>query len=55
MALQNERKDYEGLSIPDHVQSYMDEGLDRMEAMKRAAKDRGLSKREIYQALNSHK
>lgn len=27
------------------------QGLDRKEAMKRVAKDRGVGKREIYQAL----
>ena len=30
---------------------YEDQGLDRKEAMKRVAKDRGVGKREIYQAL----
>ena len=27
------------------------QGIDRKEAMKRVAKDRGVSKRDIYQAL----
>ena len=30
---------------------YTDQGADRKEAMKRVAKDRGISKREVYQAL----
>ncbi len=31
---------------------YTDQGTDRKEAMKLVAKDRGVSKREIYQHLN---
>ncbi len=30
---------------------YESRGIDRKEAMKRVAKDRGVSKRDIYQAL----
>ena len=30
---------------------YMDAGMDKKEAMKAAAKDRGVSKRDIYQEL----
>lgn len=39
------------MSIPEHVQHYMDQGLDKKEAMKKAARDRGVGKRDIYQAL----
>lgn len=39
------------ISIAAHVQHYLEQGFDRKEAMKRAAKDRGVSKRDIYQAL----
>lgn len=39
------------LSILEHVAHYEQEGLPRKEAMKRAANDRGVSKRDIYQAL----
>jgi len=37
-----------GLSIPDHVESYMEQGMDKKEALKRTAEDRGLPKREVY-------
>jgi len=37
------------LSVADHVRHYMDEGLDKKEAVKRAARDRGVPKNEIYQ------
>lgn len=40
------------LSIEDHYQKYLDEGMDRSEAMKKVATDRGIPKREVYQALN---
>ncbi len=43
--------EYENLSIEDHVQRYINQGMDKKEAMKAAAKDRGVSKRDIYQAL----
>ena len=32
-------------------QIYLDQGLEKKEAMKRTAKDRGVSKRDIYQKL----
>ena len=39
------------MSLQEHMKVYEDQGLDRKEAMKRVAKDRGVGKREIYQAL----
>ena len=39
------------ISILEHMQRYLDEGVDKKEAMKRVAKDRGVGKRDIYQAL----
>jgi 16S rRNA (cytidine1402-2'-O)-methyltransferase len=39
------------MSIPEHVKYYMDKGIDKKEAMKMAAKDRGVGKRDIYQAF----
>lgn len=46
-----EMQEFLSMSIPDHVQYYIDQGLDKKEAMKQAAKDRGVGKREIYQVL----
>ena len=41
------------LSIEEHVLHYInEEGMDKKSAMKAAAKDRGVSKRDIYAALN---
>ncbi|MCC8102507.1 MAG: 16S rRNA (cytidine(1402)-2'-O)-methyltransferase [Clostridiales bacterium] len=42
---------WEALTIPEHVALYEAQGMERKEAMKAAAKDRGISKREIYAAL----
>lgn len=43
------------LSMPlkEHMKLYETQGMDRKEAMKQVAKDRGTTKREIYQALLS--
>ena len=42
---------FDNFSISEHVTMYEKQGMDRKEAMKKAAKDRGLSKRDIYQML----
>lgn len=42
---------WQQLSISQHMQHYLDMGIDKKEAMKKVAKDRGVSKRDIYQAL----
>ncbi|NLU53153.1 MAG: 16S rRNA (cytidine(1402)-2'-O)-methyltransferase [Clostridiaceae bacterium] len=50
-----ENKDFSNLTVEEHVNMYMEKGHSRMDAMKLAAKDRGISKREIYSILNSEK
>ena len=42
---------WEQMSLEDHVQYYMDQGIDKKEAMKKVAKDRGISKRDVYNSL----
>ena len=42
---------WESMSIVEHVDKYIADGMDKKEAMKAAAKDRGVSKRDIYQEL----
>lgn len=37
------------MSMEEHMELYENQGLDRKEAMKRVAKDRGISRREVYQ------
>ena len=46
-----EQASWESLSIQEHMAHYEEQGIDRKEAMKLVAKDRGVSKRDIYQAL----
>lgn len=41
------------LSPEEHVERYVAEGMAKMDAIKKAAKDRGLSKSEFYKILNS--
>lgn len=41
------------LSPEEHVAKYEDQGIARMDAIKKAAKDRGMSKSELYKILNS--
>ncbi|MBQ9030024.1 MAG: 16S rRNA (cytidine(1402)-2'-O)-methyltransferase [Parasporobacterium sp.] len=42
---------WESLSIREHVDLYMEQGLSEKDAMKKAADDRGVSKRDIYREL----
>jgi len=44
-------KVWQQMSVSEHVKFYMDEGNDEKSAMKLAAKDRGISKREIYEEI----
>lgn len=44
-------KDWESLSLAEHLQQYLSQGLSKKDAMKQMAKDRGVSKRDIYQGL----
>ncbi|MBQ0059276.1 MAG: 16S rRNA (cytidine(1402)-2'-O)-methyltransferase, partial [Lachnospiraceae bacterium] len=45
------RASWEAMTIAEHVAHYEAQGLDHKAAMKQAAADRGVSKRDIYQAL----
>ena len=42
---------WEEISIEEHMEIYEKQGISRKDAMKQVAKDRGVSKREIYQYL----
>ncbi|MBR4981730.1 MAG: 16S rRNA (cytidine(1402)-2'-O)-methyltransferase [Lachnospiraceae bacterium] len=41
------------ISIEEHMKMYEDKGIDRKEAMKLVAKERGISKRDVYNYLLS--
>lgn len=45
------RAEWQRLSVEEHVNMYISQGMDKKEAMKAAAKDRGVSKQEIYRTL----
>ena len=42
---------WESVPVDEHMKQYLSEGMGRKEAMKQVAKDRGVSKRDIYQYL----
>lgn len=42
---------WETMSIAEHMEYYEEQGMERKDAMKHVAKDRGIGKREVYQAL----
>ena len=42
---------WQEMSIEQHMAFYENDGIDHKEAMKQVAKDRGISKREVYQYL----
>ena len=48
---QEDQDKWKAMSEMEHVQMYMDQGMDKKEAMKAAAKDRGVAKRDIYNKL----
>ena len=50
--IRNEEKArWEEMSIEEHMELYLGQGMDKKSAMKQVAKDRGVGKRDIYQAL----
>ena len=42
-------------TIADRVEAFMSQGADRMDAVKQVAKERGLSKREVYRLLEEQR
>lgn len=48
---QEEVSKWEEMSIEEHMEFYLGQGIDKKEAMKKVAKDRGISKRDVYQQL----
>lgn len=46
-----EQSRWQEMSIAEHMEFYLSQGTEKKEAMKQVAKDRGIGKREVYQAL----
>lgn len=47
------RREWERMTVQEHMEYYLSQGMEKKEAMKKVAKDRGVGKREIYQELLS--
>lgn len=48
---EEEVRAWEEISLEEHMERYLEQGMDRKEAMKQVARDRGVSKRDIYRQL----
>ena len=46
-----EAKRWESMSLGEHMDYYLSQGMEKTEAMKAVAKDRGISKRDVYREL----
>lgn len=42
---------WEMMPIEEHMEKYLNQGMEKKEAMKQVAKDRGISKRDVYQQM----
>ena len=49
--IEEEQNKWEQMSIPEHMDYYLNQGMAKKDAMKAVAKDRGVSKRDIYKEL----
>ena len=50
--LETEKQDsWKSMSLPEHMEIYLSQGIPKKDAMKKVASDRGISKRDVYQAL----
>lgn len=47
-----EQEKWKQLSVSEHLEYYTSQGIDKKDAMKKVAKDRGVPKREIYQMIH---
>ena len=45
------KKQWNNTSVEDHMKIFLDQGMDRKEAMKRVAAERGVARRDIYNYL----
>lgn len=50
---EEKQQSWEKISLNEHMDIYLSKGFDKKDAMKKVAKDRGISKRDVYQALLS--
>lgn len=48
LLLEKEQHKWDDISIREHVEMYIQQGMSKKEAMKKAAADRGIPKRDVY-------
>lgn len=51
--IDEQRSRWDEMSVTEHVDMYIADGMEKMDAMKRAAADRGVGKRDIYKEYNA--
>lgn len=49
--IKEEQEQWSSMSLEDHMNLYLEQGMNKKEAMKAVSSDRGVPKREIYQQL----
>ena len=45
---------WQNMSLEEHVEFYIFQGMSEKDAMKMAAKDRKIAKRDVYDAIKKH-
>lgn len=51
--MEEQKAQWENLSLEAHMDQYLSQGLSKKDAMRQVAKDRGISKRDVYQEMLS--
>lgn len=49
--VEEQQESWAELTLEEHMDYYLNQGIDRKEAMKLVAKDRGITKRDVYQQV----
>lgn len=49
--LEEKKNEWDVMSLEEHYKMYIDKGMEKKEAMKKVAKDRGITRREVYNSL----
>lgn len=50
-----QKKVWNDMSLNEHLQIYLDQDIDKKDAIKKVAEDRGMSRRDVYNALVQNK
>lgn len=48
---EEQQRSWDEMSIEEHMEVYLSQGIEKKDAMKMVAKDRGISKRDVYREL----